>query len=587
MRDKKMLFLLIFFTFLFTFPTAIIAQEELTQTYSSADGKFTINYPEGWTAEDSQDGPIAFNGDGVLFQISFYDSANSGYAPVTALELLEIGVGEDADTRAALEFNEPEELIIAGYRALQSGSSFMGQLNTVIDFGGGMFGTLIGFGDVEALKPTVMAMMETIQYGDGPPPPIVESPLDNLKPISIANAAQVSQLMTLGDETIPVTSVAFSPDGTLLAAGAPDGSVQLWDIRSGENRLVLKGHPDGATRVAFGSGGYLLAVGDSNGQVRLWDATTGEGSGLLQKHSTSVESIAFLPDGFLVASGALDGSVRLWDIAMGSEQAALADNNNLTPVESVTFSPDGTKLAAGGGNTIRVWDIATGNAQAVLETEIDEISSVSFRPDGAVLVYGGSDPDAWVWDMENDNQVLLEGHVDRVSALAFNPDGQLIASGDSGTVRLWDAATGENLVALTSPSGQEVNSVGFSPDGTLLASGGPSGGVVLWGTKADSGSSQEVTAPESAGETSESVEETTTSASACTITAPNNANLRSGPGTEFDRAGALSAGQTAEVDGQAPGADGMTWYHLTDGTWVRSDVVGTPAECADVPVVTP
>ncbi len=578
MRVKNVLFLFIFFAFVFTFPAALIAQQELTETYTSADGKFTISYPASWDVTDSEDGPIAFNGDGALFQVSFYDSANSGYAPVTALELLEIGVGEDPETRAALEFNEPEELIIAGFPALQSGSSFMGQLNTVIDFGGGMFGTLIGFGDVAALKPTVMAMMESIQYGDGPAP-IVESPLDDVQPITSVNAAGVTQLMTLGDETVSIESLSFNPDSNLLAAAASDGSVHLWDIATGESRLVLEGHTDGATSVAFGGGGYLLAVGTGSGQVRLWDATTGEGSGIMQEHDTPVESVAFLTDGFLVASGALDGSVRLWDVASRAEQAVLVDNDNLTPVESVAFSPDGATLAAGGGNTIRIWDIATKTVQAVLETEIGDISSVSFRPDGALLVYGGSDPAAWVWDFQNDNRVLLEGHANQVFTLAFSPDGQVIASGDSGTVRFWDAATGENLAALESPDGQDVNSVAFSPDGTILASSGQSGGVVLWGTKGGGETSQETTEPET-------TEETTASTSGCTITAPSNANLRSGPGTEFDRAGALSAGQTVEADGQAQGADGMVWYRLTDGTWVRSDVVGTPSECANIPVVT-
>jgi WD40 repeat protein len=150
--------------------------------------------------------------------------------------------------------------------------------------------------------------------------------------------------------------------------------------------------------------------------------------------------------------------------------------------------------------------------------------------------------------------------------------------------------TAANLVTLPGPSGEGVNTVAFKPDGTLLASGGPLGGVVLWGVSAEGASTQSTSTSESSTTTTttteETTEETTTSTAGCTLTAPGSTNLRSGPGTTFDRAGTLSAGETVEVDGQSQGTDGMTWYRLASGAWVRSDVVGAPAACANVPVVT-
>ncbi len=586
MRSMKRWFLFIVFAFLFIFPTVIIAQGDLTQTYTSPDGKFSISYPTGWTSTDEGD-LIRFNGGSGFIQINFYDNNNSGYAPVTALELLEVGAGEDQEMRAVLEFTELEELIIAGFPAVQSGSNMMGQFITIIDFGDGVLGNVSGYtseGQLDTLKPTVMAMMESIQYGDGPPP-IVETPLDNLQPITSANAAGVSQLMTLGDGTVPVTSVTFSPDNRLIAFGTADGKVQLWDVATGENRVVLEGHTGGVTSIAFGAGGYLIAVGTGSGDVRLWDATTGEGSGFMQKHTGAVESVAFQQDDFLVASGALEGGVQLWDVAARAEQMTLVDADNPIPVTSLVFSPDGTKLAVGGGSTLQLWDAATNTMQTTIETEVNDIASVAFSPDGTSLIYGGADSSVWTWNLGSDNRALLQGHTGIVSALAYTSDGQVIASSDADTVRLWDAATGENKATL---AGQSVSSIAFSPDGTLLVSGGETGGAVLWGTTSDSAASQ-ATISESTSETAEAAtnEEITTSASICTVTAPNNANLRSGPGTDFERAGALSPGQTAEVDGQANGNDGMTWYRLTDGAWVRSDIVGTPAECGGVPIVTP
>jgi hypothetical protein len=137
--------------------------------------------------------------------------------------------------------------------------------------------------------------------------------------------------------------------------------------------------------------------------------------------------------------------------------------------------------------------------------------------------------------------------------------------------------------ASDDPDGQGANSVAFKPDGTLLASGGPLGGVVLWGTSAEGEAAQGSSTAETSATTT--TEETTTSTAGSTFTAPDNANLRSGPGASFDRAGALSEGQTVEVDGQTQGTDGVAWYRLVSGAWVRSDVVGAPAACANVPVV--
>lgn len=75
-----------------------------------------------------------------------------------------------------------------------------------------------------------------------------------------------------------------------------------------------------------------------------------------------------------------------------------------------------------------------------------------------------------------------------------------------------------------------------------------------------------------------------TAASPCTLTAADAVNLRAGPGTNYDRAGGLNAGDTADADAQASGADGRTWYRLADGRWVRADVIEAGDGCAGLPV---
>jgi len=578
MRSKTCLIWLVILMLLLGSPMLLVAQEALTQIFTSADGTFAMRYTDGWTVTEEND-LIRFSSDQAFMQINFH---NYGME-TTPLEVLEIGAS------TTYGFSEPEHLIVAGYSALRARG--LDQLHTVINLCEGMMALAIGYvppGAVDTYEPTFAAMLNSMRYGDAEPQ-VCRGTFDGLVTITASNAAQVSPIMTFGDAAVPVLSVAFSPDGRRFAAGMLDGSVHLWSAVTGEEQAVLTGHANGATSVAFNISGYLLATGAGSGQVRLWDATTGEGNGFLQKHAVAVESIAFAPTNFQVASGASDGEVRLWDVLSRSERNPLTEPNAQTPVMSVVFSPDETTLAAGGGSTIRLFDVESGTAQASLETGISNISSLTFSPDGARLVYGGSDPAAWVWNLASETRAFLEGHDGEVFTLAFSPDGMLIASGDSISVRLWDATTGQNLAVLATPSGQPVRSLAFSPDGNALISGGASDGLVVWGVVA--GSEQTSAATQVIGETNvtpveEIDEETTTSAMTCVITAPGTANLRSGAGTNFNIAGSLSAGQTVEANGQAAGADGMMWYRLLDGAWVRSDVVGFP-DCAALPVVTP
>lgn len=586
MRNKKMVFLCIAVILLLVFPMIGFAQVDLTETYTTPDGKFSISYPAGYEVNDESEDLIGIRGSAGLFQINFYDNNGSGYAPVTAMEYLGVAIGEDELTRSMFEYNEPEEVTVAGFVALRSSSSMMNELHVVIDFGDGVLGNAIGFAtDLGSSEPVFMAMLNSIQYGDGPQETVVENPIDSAEPITSANASQVAQMMTLGDAGVAVTAVAFNFDNRVLAIGTEDGTVQLWDSATGENRFTLEGNSGGVTSLAFGAGTYMLAVGTGDGQVRLWDTATGEASGTQQSHDAAVTSVAFQLDGFLIASGAADGSVMLSDISQSAEMPALVEPDQV-PVGGLAFSLDGMLLAAGGGSSIRVWDTSSWELQAELETEISGIASVSFTPDATALIYGGADPAVWMWDIADNNQVLLNGNVGTVSSLAFTLESNVIASADDEAVRLWDAVSGASLATLAG----SANSVAFKPDGTLLASGGATGGAVLWSTSGEGGTGQVPTTADTAPEPTPAVtatEETTTAAATegCTINVPNEVNLRSGPGTTFDRAGTLSAGQTVEVDGQTQGADGMAWYRLATGEWVRSDVVGSPAACANVPAV--
>jgi len=157
----------------------------------------------------------------------------------------------------------------------------------------------------------------------------------------------------------PVSTVAFSPDGSRLATAGSDGIVQIRDSATGKVLLTTPKHPEAVQALAFSPDGQLLAEAcglfEIRPQITLRDMKTGKEAGVLRGHSGSIYGLAFTPDGKRLASASMDRTVKLWDVAQREELLTLVGHQGR--VNSVAFSADGRRLvSASHDKTARVWD---------------------------------------------------------------------------------------------------------------------------------------------------------------------------------------------------------------------------------------
>jgi predicted NACHT family NTPase len=288
--------------------------------------------------------------------------------------------------------------------------------------------------------------------------------------VRLWEAASGIELLSCKGHTRAVKSVAFSPDGQMLASGSEDKMVRLWVLSSSECLKTFQVHTGWTNSVAFSPDGQILASGSGDQTVRLWNIHTGDCLKTLQ-HTKWVGSVAFSPDGQMLASGSADQTVRLWDIHSGDCLKIFQGHTKW--VGSVAFSPDSQMLASGSGDqTVRLWDIHSGDCLKILQGHTAEVMSVAFNSDGYTLASGSDDATVRLWDSRVSKCLhILQGHVDSVHSVAFSPDGQTLASGCSDkTVRLWNIGSGECIRTLQGHT-NSIYSVAFSPGGQMLASG--------------------------------------------------------------------------------------------------------------------
>lgn len=288
-----------------------------------------------------------------------------------------------------------------------------------------------------------------------------------------------SEYFSLVDHLDWATTVRFSPDGQILAAGYNDGTIKLWDFHT---RVCLKTLSAHQTRslicLSFSPNGQTLISGSIDNQVKWWNLQTG-GCVRSQVHKSWVWWVDCSPNKEMVVSCSADQTIRLWDFHTGQLIKTL--HGHEYGVRIVLFGVNSTLISSDEGQTMKLWDIPTGQCLKTWRGYGGNIWAIAFSPDGRTLISSGEEQTAKLWDVRTEQCLkLLKGHSGWVRSVDFSPDNQTVVTcGVDCMIKIWRVSTGKCLRTIQGHT-SFVWSVKYSPDGRAIATCSVDYTVRLW-----------------------------------------------------------------------------------------------------------
>ena len=325
--------------------------------------------------------------------------------------------------------------------------------------------------------------------------------IHNSNVVSLWNVSNRTFEFILEGHTKFINSILYSSKGHLIASASHDGTIKLWDTKSGECIATLdEGEGQMIRSISFSENGNKLVSGGSDRVIRIWDIANSSCQIIPTPHMPEIDFVSFLPGGREIISTSTDRetTIRIWDYASHSFIRTVKASATTTSI----LLPNGKQLAIGGDAHIKILDLKSGR-KTVLNGHSDSIQTLDFSPLTGKLISGSIDGTMRIWDtraeymhessdsfaseLNNEEDVSedwckIDCSTVAVQTLILSPTGrQVISMDETGCFKLWDISNIE-CPATATHSLENIRAAEFSPDESLLATLSNQGGLVIWDT---------------------------------------------------------------------------------------------------------